>query len=288
MDTRFLVSLIEVVETGSIAAAARRQLLTPAAVSQRIKALEIALGTRLLIRTGHTAKPTAKCLKILPKLKAIISDVASIQMELDDSELSGELKVGAISTFLTGLMPRVISKLSKVAPKLDLQIVPGTSEQLYEKLIAHKIDAVVLVKPPFTCPKNIEQAHLYSEPLALISHTKTQLTLEDVLVEEPFIRYDRGSWGGAIADSYLVNNGIQPKLICDIDSLESITVMVKSGMGVSLMPVWQGMAEITNDLSVTRVDDDKYDRGISLLSEKRAGKEKLIQVLQTAITESVE
>ncbi|WP_305417582.1 LysR family transcriptional regulator [Photobacterium leiognathi] len=40
MDTRFLETLITVVEQGSIAAAAREQLLTPAAVSQRIQSLE--------------------------------------------------------------------------------------------------------------------------------------------------------------------------------------------------------------------------------------------------------
>jgi DNA-binding transcriptional LysR family regulator len=40
MDIRFLESLIAVVETGSIAGAARLQYLTAAAVSQRIQALE--------------------------------------------------------------------------------------------------------------------------------------------------------------------------------------------------------------------------------------------------------
>ncbi|MFL6719014.1 MAG: LysR family transcriptional regulator, partial [Burkholderiaceae bacterium] len=54
MDTRFLESLVTVVEQGSIAEAARRLNLTPAAITQRIQALERELGTALLMRSGRT------------------------------------------------------------------------------------------------------------------------------------------------------------------------------------------------------------------------------------------
>jgi DNA-binding transcriptional LysR family regulator len=40
MDTRFLESLVTVADSGSIAEAARRLNLTPAGVTQRIRALE--------------------------------------------------------------------------------------------------------------------------------------------------------------------------------------------------------------------------------------------------------
>jgi len=83
LDIRFISSLIKVVDTGSIAAAARNQMLTSAAVSQRIKALEIAMGCQLLSREGHSAKPTAECLKVLPRLKRIIKEVDALQGDLD-------------------------------------------------------------------------------------------------------------------------------------------------------------------------------------------------------------
>ena len=44
MDTRFLDSFVTVVDGGSIAEAARRLNLTPAAVAQRIRALESEIG----------------------------------------------------------------------------------------------------------------------------------------------------------------------------------------------------------------------------------------------------
>ena len=112
MDTRFLQSLICVIETGSIAGAARVQNLTAAAVSQRIKALENTLGCTLLLRSGHKVSPSDACLRILPRLKHITAQVTLISGDLDITGLSGELKVGVISTLLSSLMPQCIKQLS--------------------------------------------------------------------------------------------------------------------------------------------------------------------------------
>ena len=54
METRLLESLLQVAQQGSIAAAARRQGLTPAAVGQRIQALENELEYEALQRVHRS------------------------------------------------------------------------------------------------------------------------------------------------------------------------------------------------------------------------------------------
>ncbi|MGT2430051.1 LysR family transcriptional regulator [Cupriavidus basilensis] len=58
METAYLKAFALVVETGSLAEAARRLDVTPAAISQQIQVLERELGTRLLGRAGRTVAPT--------------------------------------------------------------------------------------------------------------------------------------------------------------------------------------------------------------------------------------
>ncbi len=58
MDLRFLKSFVMVLESGSIADAARRLDLAPTTVAQQIRALETDLGSQLLTRVGRTVKPT--------------------------------------------------------------------------------------------------------------------------------------------------------------------------------------------------------------------------------------
>jgi DNA-binding transcriptional LysR family regulator len=272
LDIRFILSLIEVVDTGSIAAAARNQMLTPAAVSQRIKALEASLGCQLLNRAGHAAKPTSECLKVLPRLKRLVSEIDALQGDLDETGLSGELKVGVISTVLTELLPSAIQCLTLSAPNLNLQIFPGTSAHLYKELITKKVDVIIIVTPPFVCPKYLKVTPLYSEQLGFMCGSSNELGVKESLLAQPFIRYDRTAWGGAIADSYLVDNNIPVKSICEIDALESIVLMVKREMGVSLMPIWKGLEDIAGNIRVLPISGKKYQRHITLISHRQVGK----------------
>ena len=58
MDARFLLSFVTVVEVGSIAEAARRLDLTPAAIAARVHALEEELGVAIIRRAGRSVKAT--------------------------------------------------------------------------------------------------------------------------------------------------------------------------------------------------------------------------------------
>lgn len=89
MDVRFLKSLVAVVETGSIAAAARRENRTAAAISQRVQALERTLGCTLLLRTAHAIRPSDQCLLLLPRIQAIIEQASELQHDLSQDGLTG-------------------------------------------------------------------------------------------------------------------------------------------------------------------------------------------------------
>ncbi|MGX9381507.1 MULTISPECIES: LysR family transcriptional regulator [unclassified Pseudomonas] len=242
MDVRFLKSLVAVVETGSIAAAARRESRTAAAISQRVQALERLLGCTLLLRTAHAARPSDQCLLILPKIRAIIELAQDLQSDLHPDGVAGELTIGAISTALTGVLPTLIERLALTAPDLKLKITPGDSKSLYEKVLAGELDAAILVRPPFQPPKALGLVVLKVEPLILVAPAAyAGQSLETLLRVHPFIRYDARSWGGQIAQRYLDEQAIEPNVLCELDALETIVMLVAQGMGVSLVPQWAGM-----------------------------------------------
>ena len=242
MDVRFLRSLVAVIETGSIAAAARRENRSAAAISQRVKALERTLGCTLLMRTAHAAWPSDQCLLLLPRIQAVIEQARQLQEHLSQDELSGEIKIGAISTALTGVLPGVIERLTMSAPKLRLKITPGDSRSLYEKLLNQELDAAILVRPPFQPPKALSMTLLRAEPLILIAPAEWGAqSLAALLGERPFIRYDARSWGGQIAQRFLDEQSFEPEVLCELDALETILMLVAQGMGVSLVPQWAGM-----------------------------------------------
>jgi DNA-binding transcriptional LysR family regulator len=284
MDTRYLKSLITVVECGSIAHAARIEGLTAAAISQRILALERQLGFELLSRVGHAAKPSQACLGLLPRARRIVREVALLAGDADGAGLTGQLRIGAISTVLTGLMPEALRALTVSAPGLTPVIVPGTSRSLYQALLSGEVDAAILVAPPFELPKALQAVSLRKEPLVFLSKEKSSISIPAQLMSQPYIRYDPDAWGGRYAEQYLADQGLKPTPLVDLDALETIAMLVTGGMGVSLVPYWSGFEQWGHQCAVSQIGNDRYDREIALISPAQTDRPNMISALCAALS----
>lgn len=278
MDSRYLSSLIAVIEQGSIADAARRQGITAAAVSQRIQVLERELNTTLLSRVGHTAKPTEAAIAILTRARRIVREVDLLAADIDENGLSGQIRIGAISTVLTGILPPALLNLHRLAPDVVPVIVPGTSTSLYEALMKEEIDVAIIVQPPFDVAKRYKTIPLLSEELILLSDQPLAHSVFETLNTLPYISYDQHSWGGRIAQKFIDDNKLQPHLLLELDAIETISLLVKEGMGVSLLPKWDGLHSLVPDLTQTPAGEG-YEREIVLLTRPLNVKEQLMKLL---------
>ncbi len=68
-----------VVEHGSVAEAARHLNLTPAGVTQRLRALESEFGKALVVRSGRTLRPTEAGWAILPQANSVLQNVRDLR-----------------------------------------------------------------------------------------------------------------------------------------------------------------------------------------------------------------
>jgi DNA-binding transcriptional LysR family regulator len=239
MDTRFLETFIVVAERQSLAEAAQRLNLTPAAVAQRIRALETELGVRLLMRSGRVMRPTEAGFAILDRCRDLVRDARDLKAMAGTAMISGEMRIGAINTALTGIVPDILHRLAQDYPLIEIFIRPGASMDLYTEVLNGTLDAAFIIEPRFSMQKTLTFNKLRQEPLVLIAPRGYEgadpLELLKIL---PFIRYDRNQWGGHIADEYLRETGIRPVERYELDALEAIAVMVNRGLGISIVPDW--------------------------------------------------
>lgn len=283
MDIRYLESLISVAELGSIAGAARAQNLTPAAVGQRIAILEQHFGTALLNRNAHKAMPTEACLGLLPGMRHIVEEFYRLGNEVGTSGLAGKFHIGAISTALTGLLPGTIRQLAEVAPRLVLQIKPGTSNSLFADLSERRIDAAIIVLPPYALPRSYTSEVLRVEPLVLLSNNARGRTAREKLMQNPYICYDSQSWGGLKAFQYLKDRKIRIEPFYELDALEAIEKLVLQGMGVSLVPRWTGLDLDRPGLDVEIIRNQRYSRKVVLVTPRNSAHRPVIEALQHAL-----
>jgi DNA-binding transcriptional LysR family regulator len=239
MDTKFLESFLIVAECGSVAEAARRLNMTPAAVAQRMRALETELGQALVSRVGRTVRPTAAGLAVQRHGPALVRMARDLRAIAAGDLPSGQLRLGATATAMTGLIPQITAALSERFRQIDYFLQPGSSVNLYHAVLSRELDAALIIEPQFPIPKAFGWSTIRHEPLVLLA--PAELEIHDfhlALTQQPFIRYDRNQWGGQIVDRYLRRHAISVREWAELDALDAIAALVDRGLGVALVPDW--------------------------------------------------
>lgn len=222
-----------------MAAAARRLHVTPAAVAQQIHRLEQEIGAPLIARAGRTVSVTEAGARILPRARELLRDVADLSAVANDDATAGELRLGAGTNALTGLLPDLLARMVERFPHIKVFIQPGYSPDLYRAVEAGELDAAVVLQAPFNLPKTCDWTLLREEPLVVLApEAMAGRDPHELLATEPLIRYDRQQWGGRQAEQYLRQAGIKPRERFELNALNAIAVMVDRGLGVSLVPDW--------------------------------------------------
>ncbi|WPC05079.1 LysR family transcriptional regulator [Pseudomonas benzenivorans] len=234
---RELKTFLMVVRHGTFAAAGQHLGLTQSAVSAQIRVLEQHLGVRLFDRSGRAAVLNAAGRHALPLAEQILALYGQMAQPTALAEWQGELRIGAIATVQTGLLPEALPRFRAAAPRVELKLVPGVSLQLLSQVDAGELDLALLIRPPFELPKELLQVGLAREPFVLIA----PLGIEGdeplrLLAEQPFVRYDRSSFGGRRVSRFLREQRLEVREALELDELEAIVRMVECGLGVSLIP----------------------------------------------------
>ncbi len=249
METLYLDSFVTIAECDSMAEAARRLNITPTALAQRIRVLERDLDSKLIARSGHTVCLTEGGTRLLSRARQFQREVRELRAATSGDGFSGGLRLGAISTALTGLLPPMLATLVERYPKIYIDIEAGVSRDLYHQVLGHRLDAALIVEPPFAVPKSFTWRVLREEPLVVLApRALAHADPLDLLSEMPLIRYDRRNWGGSLADQYLQQNGIRPCERFELDALDGILVLVGLGLGVSLVPDWAREKPLSSDV----------------------------------------
>jgi DNA-binding transcriptional LysR family regulator len=277
MDTRFLESFVAVVDNGSIAEAARRLDLTPAAIAKRIRALESQIGARLVARSGRVVRSTEAGAAILERSRNVLAEARDLKMVASNGKPSGEFRLGALTTAVSELLPELMIVWTQKYPQVELRMMRTTSADLFGRVLDGNLDAAIMAEPPFAIPKSCDWRFLREEPLVVLAGASTAIRDPHLILQnEPFIRNERTSWAGRLIDGYLRQAGIQPHQRFELSGIDLIAVLVDRGLGVSLMhdsgPLWlKGLS-----IKEIAVPTNPFARRIGLLWSRASARIRMV------------
>lgn len=234
---RELKTLVVVDREGTFAAAGLKINLTQAAVSAQMQRLEGELGFEIFERKGRNAQLNRRGQQILIQAQEVIRLYNGLGSNALGGVPSVQVDIGAIASIQRSLLPQALAQFHGAQAECRTRIIPGVSLQLLNAVDAREIDIALIIRPPFELQSDLQWTTLASEPYRLIVPAGLPVAdWSDILCTQPFIRYDRSSFGGRQVDRFLRQSHFNTRDVCELDELDAITELVAKGVGVALVP----------------------------------------------------
>lgn len=283
---RELKTFIAVARHGTFAAAGMHIGLTQSAVSAQIRNLEQALGQQLFDRTGRQAILNAAGERALPMAQEMLGLFTRMATPDELDECSGELRIGAIASVQTGLLPAALLRLRQLAPRVEPKLVPGVSLNLLSQVDAGELDVAILIQPPFPLPKELHSQVLRQEAFVLVvPHGVEGDDPLQILRENPLVRYDRTSFGGRRVSRFLREQRLDVQVALELDELDGIVKMVECGLGVSLIPLAGLWLELQAKVRIIELGPLTFHRELIVLRRHSQRQLPLQQLFSECLTQ---
>lgn len=161
MDLNLLKALHILLEERNVARAADRLFITPSAMSKTLHRLRDALNDPLLVRATGGLVPTPRAEQLAAVLKTTFSnlEVCLAPEIFDPAQASGRVRIAAPETFAIGAMPRLLSAVRAVAPRLVIESLHLEDDYL-DRLADGALDFVVYLDQEY--PEGFVSHSLFS------------------------------------------------------------------------------------------------------------------------------
>lgn len=200
MDLRHLRNMLAVIEEGSLGKAAQRLHISQPALTKSIQRLEEHLGVKLFERVSRGMKPTFYAESLQGYAKAACVGMAEAQSRIASlrNGTEGLITVAAPPQIATALLPRLLVRLARERPKLQVRIVSQNKDLFIDLLDGH-FDVVVAMMYNEFPSEGLEREWLFDDKLVLVMRAghplaeRNDLRPEDLL-DEDWVFADSNTW----------------------------------------------------------------------------------------------
>jgi len=237
-------------EIRAFTALAREQRFTRAAsllnvsqptLSRLVQRLERQLGAKLVVRAPQGIVLTDAGDRFLPHAERALASIDSGLAEVSElaGEPRGEVRLGALPTIASYVLPPVVAAFHKAHPAVRLIVHEGSTTALEAKVVRGELDLAMVQYPPKSEEVSAlllwrEEHRLAVPPNHRLAGTKKAVPLQ-ALIDEHFVVVP-GMPGMRKMEEVCSAAGKRPLVVLETENLESVHRMIEAGLGISLVP----------------------------------------------------
>jgi DNA-binding transcriptional LysR family regulator len=162
------------------------------------------------------------------------------------------------------VFPPLLKRLRREHPQLDVRLTVATAVQSVAAIRAGRVDAGFLTLPVeesdlVTVPALREELLLVTTPSHPLARRR-RVTAGD-LDRQPFVLFETGSATRGVIDRFFVTGDIEPNIVMETENVEIIKAMVKTGLGIGIVPYQAVAREVrARQLFCARIDGHELVR----------------------------
>lgn len=287
-DLKYIVALAR---TRHFGRAAEACFVAQPTLSVAVKKLEEQLGIPLFERAPGEVRPTEIGMQVVAQAERTLAEaarVSEIAMAGRDP-LVGPLRLGVIPTIGPYLLPTLVPLLKERAPGMPLMLVESYTHELIAKVKNSELDIIVIALP---CEEpGLVAQPVYDEEFRVLlpqghAWSKSKGVEPDQLLGEPLLMLGAGN---CFRDQVLdlctrASNAPSPQVL-EGSSLETIRLMVASGLGISVMPASavDPLAQASPLLTVRPFAEPTPTRRVGLVWRSSFPRSKAIDMVREAV-----
>ncbi|HEX3386905.1 MAG TPA: LysR substrate-binding domain-containing protein [Mucilaginibacter sp.] len=280
----------------SFVIAAEKCFVTQPTLSMQVQKLEDTLGVKLFDRSKQPVTPTEIGIDIIEQARVLLAESEKIREIISDreQELSGELKIGVITTISPYILPHIISGFAAKYPKVKLIIQEHKAGDIIQQLKMGTLDCGIMATP-LRETSLTEISVFYENFLAYASknsrlYKKKNIEPDDVDAEEIYLLNDGHCMREQVLNLCRHKRSAKNPLRFEYntDNIETLKRIVDQNNGATILP----------ELALAEMSDKQLDkvhyfkspepvREISIVIRKNFLKRRMIEALKSEILELV-
>lgn len=271
MTLSMLKNFIEIVDSGSMTAAAKKVFVAQSALSNQLKALENEMGTVLLIRTSRYQTLTQAGKILYEKAKHMLSLESAIKEEIAElsSGQAGTLRLGLIPSAAVTLLDGILTNFANAYPRVRFELYEVESHEVLTLLENGVVD-LGIVRTPFSLSPAMTADMLGGERMiaaynpACFSLPTAGIHLTD-LKDLPLIVIQRYE---SLIRNACAAQDIHPRIRCVNRQLPISLLWARQGIGIAIVPLSSYHRVSGDALVYAEIDEPSFDTQRALVRMK--------------------
>lgn len=239
VDLRLFVMVLD---TGGIAAAARKAHLSVSALSERMKGLEDRAGVKLLLRDARGSRPTPTGLQLANQARSVLMQAERLQGMVTAWQQTerGFVRMMANSNAIMSFLPEILASFLARHPEVSVDLSEASSDEIARAIRVGEADVGIaasnadlrdLDTQPF-CTDRLALLVYGGHPLA----QRASISFAEVL-DEHFIGLDTHAAIQVYVDEHARRLGHTLTTRIRMRSFDGVCRMVTAGAGIAIVPV---------------------------------------------------